>query len=173
MLKICAKCQERKATVHFTMIDGEKVSKIDLCEECAGPDLCAGKRIDLHEMLELLKPGAGNPDAIIKETTRRTDWYPPEVRQFTREALELCLRQRKKPGHVSGRELLEALRELAIQKFGKRAKAVLAEWRIFRTEDFGVIVFEMIDSGALSKQPGDTKEEFQNGFDFDEAFPEE
>jgi uncharacterized repeat protein (TIGR04138 family) len=73
---------------------------------------------------------------------------------------------------VSAGVLLEAIRELALKKFGKRAKAALAEWKIFRTEDFGEIVFDLIDAELLSKQPEESKEDFKNGFNFDEAFPE-
>lgn len=31
----CCVCQEREATVHLTQIAGEKMQKLDLCEECA------------------------------------------------------------------------------------------------------------------------------------------
>jgi len=32
---LCTICKEREATVHLTQIAGEKVQKVDLCEECA------------------------------------------------------------------------------------------------------------------------------------------
>lgn len=32
---LCSVCQEREATVHLTQIAGEKMQKVDLCEECA------------------------------------------------------------------------------------------------------------------------------------------
>jgi protein arginine kinase activator len=31
----CSVCKEKPATVHFTQIVGEKMQKLDLCEECA------------------------------------------------------------------------------------------------------------------------------------------
>lgn len=32
---MCCVCKEKTATVHLTQITGEKVQKVDLCEECA------------------------------------------------------------------------------------------------------------------------------------------
>lgn len=32
---LCSICKEREATVHLTQIVGEKMQKVDLCEECA------------------------------------------------------------------------------------------------------------------------------------------
>ena len=32
---LCCLCKEREATVHLTQIAGDKVQKVDLCEECA------------------------------------------------------------------------------------------------------------------------------------------
>lgn len=42
---------------------------------------------------------------------------------------------------------------------------------IFKCEDFGEIVFNLVDAGLMAKSAEDTKEDFQNGFDFDTAFP--
>jgi uncharacterized repeat protein (TIGR04138 family) len=94
--------------------------------------------------------------------------YPIEAYEFVLEALDNF----HKGTHVSARVLMEAIRELTLEKFGKRAKAALAEWKIFQTEDFGEIVFEMVDVELLCKNPEDSKEDFQNRFDFDEEFPE-
>jgi len=32
---LCCVCKEKEATVHLTQITGEKMQKVDLCEECA------------------------------------------------------------------------------------------------------------------------------------------
>ena len=63
------------------------------------------------------------------------------------------------------------LRELAIESFGKRAKAWLNSWGIFKREDFGEVVFNLVKVGLLAKQAEDTKEAFQGGYNFDVAFP--
>lgn len=182
---LCVKCHEREATVHLTVIDGDKVTKRDFCEECAGPYIpdknVYGARPDCY----IGPPPAARPGVIfsseeflkIRTLCRRksieaahggTACYPMDAYRFVKEALYACL----KGAHVSADVLLDSIRELALKKFGKRAKAILAGWNVFRTEDFGEIVFEMIDAELLSKQPEDSKEDFKNGFNFDEAFPE-
>jgi protein arginine kinase activator len=32
---LCCVCKEKEATVHYTQIAGDKIQKVDLCEECA------------------------------------------------------------------------------------------------------------------------------------------
>ena len=32
---LCCICKEKEATVHLTQIAGDKMQKVDLCEECA------------------------------------------------------------------------------------------------------------------------------------------
>jgi uncharacterized repeat protein (TIGR04138 family) len=72
--------------------------------------------------------------------------------------------------HVSGQELLEGIRELALQTFGPMAITVFEEWGITRCEDFGELVFSMVENGLLRKTEKDTREDFRNGYDFTEAF---
>jgi len=72
--------------------------------------------------------------------------------------------------HVTGRQLCEGLRELALQRWGLMASAVLRKWRITSTEDFGRIVFALVNAGHLQKRPEDTFEDFKNVFDFHSAF---
>jgi uncharacterized repeat protein (TIGR04138 family) len=72
--------------------------------------------------------------------------------------------------HVSGQQLCLGLRDLAIQRYGLLAKTVLERWGLRRTEDFGVLVYSMIDRGELRNSSNDRIEDFQGVFDFDEAF---
>ena len=72
--------------------------------------------------------------------------------------------------HVSGQQLCLGLRDYAIERYGILAPAVLEHWHIIRTEDFGRIVFAMIDAGLMSKTSADTLEAFRAVFDFGEAF---
>ena len=55
--------------------------------------------------------------------------------------------------HVSGQELCIGLREAAIEKWGLLAPVVLDHWHIRRTNDFGRIVYAMIEPlpGMLQK----------------------
>jgi uncharacterized repeat protein (TIGR04138 family) len=72
--------------------------------------------------------------------------------------------------HVSGQELLGGIRDYALAQFGPMTKMVFEEWGIKRCEDFGEIVFNMVEIGLLGKTDQDSREDFANGYDFDDAF---
>ena len=109
--------------------------------------------------------------------------YSPEAFQFVREGLAHTVRMIHGEGipetptgpapnehHVSGRQLCNGLRDYALQRYGMLARTVLSRWGIRRTEDFGRIVYGMIDLGLLRKNDNDTIDDFRGVFDFDEAF---
>ncbi|MDD2702434.1 MAG: hypothetical protein PHC33_00255 [Candidatus Omnitrophica bacterium] len=107
---------------------------------------------------------------VIEDICERDKRYKPDSYEFVMEGVrfsQLCL---KKTGHVSGRELSEGLRELAVKKFGPMAKSVLQYWGITRTEDIGNIVFNMIDKKILQKTETDTLDDFRDVYSFEEAF---
>jgi uncharacterized repeat protein (TIGR04138 family) len=80
-------------------------------------------------------------------------------------------RPRRQPErHVSGQELCEAARRYGLQQYGFLAPTVLATWGIRRTEDFGEIVFNMIEIGQMRKTKADKREDFHGVYDFDDAF---
>ena len=72
--------------------------------------------------------------------------------------------------HVTGQELLNGIREYAGQMFGPLAPTVFRSWRVRSTEDFGEIVFNLVEQGLLGKTERDAREDFAGGFDFDHAF---
>jgi uncharacterized repeat protein (TIGR04138 family) len=72
--------------------------------------------------------------------------------------------------HVTGRELLEGLRAFALDQFGPMAKTVLNSWGVRRCQDFGDIVFNLIEYKVFSKTENDRPEDFDGLYDFDEAF---
>ena len=76
-------------------------------------------------------------------------------------------------GHVSGKELLDGVRELAQQHYGLMTVSVFAKWGIHSTEDFGKIVFELIESGEMKKTDDDHLEDFVDLYDFQKAFVED
>lgn len=73
-------------------------------------------------------------------------------------------------GHVSGRELLFGVRDLARQHFGLMTVSVFARWGVHGTEDFGKMVFELIESGEMRKTDEDVLEDFVEVYDFHQAF---
>jgi uncharacterized repeat protein (TIGR04138 family) len=116
-----------------------------------------------------------NFDEILNSIVAQDPRYHREAYLFLREALEHTQRALKKakkpePQHVTGKELLDGIREYAVAQYGPMSKMVLNEWGIHATEDFGEIVFNMVDHGLLSKTPDDSRDHFKGGYDFDEAF---
>lgn len=72
--------------------------------------------------------------------------------------------------HVSGQELCWSLRDWALRCWGPLSSVVLRGWGITRTIDFGHVVFSLIESGRLQREPHDRLEDFRDVFDFKEAF---
>lgn len=72
--------------------------------------------------------------------------------------------------HISGEQLCQGLRRYAIRQYGLMARTVLSNWKINTCEDFGRIVFAMVDSGLMYKTENDSIVDFQEVFDFDQAF---
>ena len=94
---------------------------------------------------------------------------------FVREALDytqkLVIKEnRGQIRHVTGQELLEGIRQLALQQFGPMTVTVFEEWGIKNCRDFGEIVFIMVEASLLAKTEKDTRDDFQHGYDFTEAF---
>lgn len=108
---------------------------------------------------------------ILRHDTR----YPRDAYVFLRLGLNYTLKLLNKPDHgpgrhISGQELLDGIRQYALQEFGPLARTVLAEWGITRTEDFGEIVFNLVNNGVLGKTEKDRKEDFADHYSFEEAF---
>jgi len=101
--------------------------------------------------------------------------YAAQAYAFVRDALDYTVRRLDKPPfgperNVTGRELLDGILQYALQEFGPITLRVMHEWGLTRTEDFGEIVFNMVEQGVLGKTAHDCKDDFANGYDFDTAF---
>jgi uncharacterized repeat protein (TIGR04138 family) len=114
---------------------------------------------------------------------RRGKLFPEGAYQFVRDGLSHTvqkvqtaaggsgLTEGRRPGkHVTGQELCLGLRDLAIRRYGFLAGMVLTRWNLRKTEDFGVIVYSLIDQGEMKTNPDDRFEDFQGVYEFDEAF---
>ena len=106
----------------------------------------------------------------IKKIIEDKPAYKDDAYLFVLEALDYTMKKCKREGHVSGQELLGGIKELALSKFGPMARSVLEFWGIRRTQDFGQIVFALVDSGLLGRQPDDSLDDFTNVYDFEEVF---
>jgi uncharacterized repeat protein (TIGR04138 family) len=103
--------------------------------------------------------------------------YARDAFFFVRDALELTKRrvhkenrERREEKHVTGQQLLEGIRELALKEFGPMTMTVFEEWGVRNCKDFGEIVFSMVEIGSFAKTEKDSREDFQKGYDFAEAF---
>lgn len=109
--------------------------------------------------------------------------YTIQAYAFVFEALEFTKRLKKAPQgrvrgrtrapaasrHVTGRDLCEGARRLALEHYGLMALTVLKLWGIRSTSDLGEIVYNLIASGDLEKTPSDSRADFNNVFDFEHA----
>ncbi|MDO4569891.1 MAG: hypothetical protein Q4D38_05885 [Planctomycetia bacterium] len=72
--------------------------------------------------------------------------------------------------HISGAELCQAILLRARWMFGYMAKVVFNEWGAFTTDDFGEIVFNMVEAGKIRLAKGEGKDDFHNVYDFQTVF---
>lgn len=101
--------------------------------------------------------------------------YDREAYLFVREALDYTQKNigkdnRGRVRHVTGQELLAGVRDFALAQFGPMALMLLEEWGVRRCRDFGDIVFNMVEADLLAKTDKDSRADFENGYDFDDAF---
>lgn len=112
--------------------------------------------------------------------------YHPDAYRFVDQALRYTQRRLRRSAehaaeeeldeeaaHISGRELLDGVRELAINEFGLMAISVFRHWGVRSTDDFGRIVFDFIERGAMRKTDRDQLTDFFDVYDFDQVFDQE
>lgn len=75
--------------------------------------------------------------------------------------------------HISGPELLEGVRACALEQFGLMTLSVFQAWGIRATDDFGRMVFELIERGEMRKTEQDQLSDFFDVYDFEKAFAEQ
>ena len=105
-------------------------------------------------------------EKVIEENRR----YKFEAYSFMMAALHRTVSKFDKPRHVTGRELLEGVREYALDQFGPLARTVLNYWGIQETLDIGKIVFALVEVGIMRKQPEDKLDDFKDVYRFEEVF---
>jgi len=96
--------------------------------------------------------------------------YKADAYEFVLGGLSFTQKKFKRKTHVSGKELASGLRDFAIDQYGALAYQVLVHWGISKTDDFGNIVFNMIENKLLSKTDQDQLADFSAVYDFKEAF---
>jgi uncharacterized repeat protein (TIGR04138 family) len=170
----CDNCRRNDATIFLTEVWEAHTSKVALCTAC-GERLTVGALSPYRVADLLLRAGADaasfDPFGAIMANDSR---FATEAFSFVRDGVYSAVASiARSTGHVTARELLDRLRSLAIERYGCATQATLESWGVTSCEDFGEIVFALIEKGFLAKSPEDKKEDFANGFDFESAFPHE
>ena len=107
---------------------------------------------------------------FLEEITEKDPSYTKEAYVFVLDSLRMLIESLQEARHVSGQELSEGCRHRALELYGPLALSVLDYWGINSTEDIGEIVFNLIKANQLTKTEQDSKKDFKNVFDFEEAF---
>jgi uncharacterized repeat protein (TIGR04138 family) len=110
----------------------------------------------------------------IRKIVAADDRYQFDAYLFVQEAIcftqKALGRNKKDQKHVGGKELLQGIRDYALTMFGPMTPTVLWEWGIHSCEDFGEIVFNLIQHNQATQSQSDSRDDFKGGYDFDEAF---
>lgn len=114
-------------------------------------------------------------DEVLERLLAANTRYHSDGYHFVREGLDYTQKRISKGSktlgrHVTGTELLDGLRAHALDQFGPMTLTVLAEWGVTRCEDFGEIVFNLVEIGLLAKTDQDNRDHFKGGYDFHTAF---
>src|SRR5512143_2703615 len=108
-------------------------------------------------------------DFVLDQLRERYPRYAETAYVFVLSALHHVIEQLPEPRHITGPELAEGVRELALARFGPIARNVLEHWGISSTADVGELVFALVEAGILIKQEEDDMSDFADVFTFDEA----
>jgi len=109
-------------------------------------------------------------DGVMDRIRLREARFDERAYLFVFAALEFCQQRLPERRHLTGRELAEGCRDLALQRYGVLARTVLGHWGIESSADLGEVVFILVETGLLMSQPTDSKDDFIGVFDFHEAF---
>ncbi|MEI6075283.1 MAG: Minf_1886 family protein [Verrucomicrobiota bacterium] len=116
-----------------------------------------------------------NFDEMLDAIVERDPRFQRDAYHFVREALDYTQKLISKENkgnvrHITGQELLGGLRQYALHQYGPMTSTLLEEWGIRTCGHFGEIVFNMVETGLLAKTEKDTRDDFQTGYDFVDAF---
>lgn len=117
-----------------------------------------------------------NFEEVVEQICKDDQRFEKGAYYFVRQALDYTLKSLLKKGnlrsnnHVSGGQLLEGIRRFALQQYGPMTVTLFKHWGVTSCEDFGDIVFNLVDRKVLGKTKNDKKQDFTTGYSFKEAF---
>ena len=69
--------------------------------------------------------------------------------------------------------MLLGIKDLGLKQYGRMTRAVFEHWGVTTTDDFGNIVFNMIEARVLGRNDTDKIEDFKNVYDFKTVFEDD
>ena len=102
------------------------------------------------------------------EILKKDDRYDSRAYDFVLEVINFASTDAK--GHVTGQELLNYFRDMALDAYGPLTYTVLNDWGVRCCEDVGAIVFNLYDAKRIGKTDSDSPEDFVGGFNFKHEF---
>jgi uncharacterized repeat protein (TIGR04138 family) len=111
----------------------------------------------------------------IEEVIADDGRYRMEAFGFLHEALGRSVREHHPDPddpdkHVTGQQLCDSIVQLARERWGMMAPAVLKYWNVQASIDFGNMVYLMIEHNYMRKTEEDSVEDFRDRFDVDKDF---
>jgi uncharacterized repeat protein (TIGR04138 family) len=98
----------------------------------------------------------------------RDNRYNLAAYAFVLNGLEFYRTKTGEKRHFTGQELCGGLMEFACRQFGPMTTTVLEHWGVRSTDDFGYIVYNLIDIRLIRKQPSDSLQDFFGVLDIHE-----
>ena len=115
-------------------------------------------------------------DRAVDHLVDQDGRYAKEAYVFLWEALNYTVKSLGKAGlpddqrHVSGADLLRGISEFGLSRFGPLTRTVFEHWGVYKTEDFGNVVFNLVSAKQLGRTENDRLEDFIDVYDFASEF---
>lgn len=117
----------------------------------------------------------------LQKVSKKDKRYSLQAYQFVFEALDFTAQKLGKnlssphesERHVTAPQLLEGIREYSLKQFGYMTTTLFELWGIRCCEDFGEVIFNLVESGLMGKTESDSKNDFRGGYDFRKSFEED
>jgi uncharacterized repeat protein (TIGR04138 family) len=107
----------------------------------------------------------------LEKIARQDGRFGPQMVSFVYEALgSIAKKKSGGPVHVSGQQLCQALRHLAVERWGRLAMLVLGTGGVRTTRHFGEIVYLLIEHKWMKRQHSESIEDFDDVYGFEDAF---
>jgi uncharacterized repeat protein (TIGR04138 family) len=117
-----------------------------------------------------------NLQEVVRLIQRNERRYEAGAYLMVQQALDYTLKRlhsdkgSKVQRHIRGDDLCRGIRDYMLEQYGPMAFALLKQWKVSTTLDFGEIVFVLVEYGIFSVTDEDKLEDFKDVYSFDEAF---